>query len=269
MLRRTMSPAQIRAAVRSGDLTRISRGFYAGEGADPRIRRPIELGGRATCISALLWYGAWDPKTPETQELHYSPIRSSSRSHASRPGTVRVHAARSRKEFPGIVAPIQVAIRDTALCLPPEIAHQVLESLLTRNIILPSKLATVLTELSPTRQRLIGPITGYSGSGSESRVARWLWARGVRFAQQVHIPGVGRVDFLVGNRLIVEIDSNEFHSTPNQVREDRRRDFVARQLGYTVVRYSWHQVFTEWETVTAELARIISRKQHLRRGACR
>lgn len=90
-----------------------------------------------------------------------------------------------------------------------------------------------------------------------------LSSRGVPVRPQVHVPGVGRVDLLVGESLIIECDSEEHHA--GIIDKDRRRDMMARRLGYTVVRLSWQQVWCTWEETRAFLADLIRTRRHLMR----
>ena len=53
---------------------------------------------------------------------------------------------------------------------------------------------------------------------------------------QVEIDDVGRVDLVVDGWLIIECDSEQFHSGWDAGRRDRRRDLAAAALGYTTLR---------------------------------
>ncbi len=209
-------------------------------------------------------HGAWNPHPGSALPLHMSPIKTRRQERNAARVHVVSHSARRSGQIPGPVAPLELAVKDAVSCLQPAVSHVVLESLLTRKLITPSALKAILGGLAPETVRRIGPITALSGSGSESLVARWLWARGTGFTQQAFISGVGYVDFLVGLSLIIEIDSAEFHGSPSDVMHDRRRDFAARAQGYTVVRLSWEQVHREWLPVTTQLAALLKNRVHLR-----
>ena len=55
------------------------------------------------------------------------------------------------------------------------------------------------------------------------------------------------------HRVIVELDSVIAHSSPARRLIDRERDLHLRRLGYTVLRYTWHQVHSTPEAVAADL----------------
>ena len=85
--------------------------------------------------------------------------------------------------------------------------------------------------------------------------------RAVQFRQQVWI-GFKRVDFLIGDRLIVEVDSEEFHHNPAAFEEDRRRDQQFVAWGYTVIRLTYRQVMFEREAALDRVCKAIACGQH-------
>lgn len=78
-------------------------------------------------------------------------------------------------------------------------------------------------------------------SGTETLVRLALTRAGLSAVPQVRIPGVGRVDLLVGSRVIVEVDSVAWHDDDASRARDYRRDLMLFRLGYVVVRVSWFQ----------------------------
>ena len=81
-----------------------------------------------------------------------------------------------------------------------------------------------------------------------------LRARGIRLRSQVDIPGVGRVDFLVGDRLIIEADSVEHHLP--KYHSDRTRDRVATAMGYLMIRLTYEDVVYHWDTALADILAV-------------
>jgi predicted transcriptional regulator of viral defense system len=59
--------------------------------------------------------------------------------------------------------------------------------------------------------------------------------------------------FWPDHRVIVELDSVIAHSSPARRLVDRERDLHLRRLGFTVLRYTWHQLHATPELVAAEL----------------
>lgn len=115
---------------------------------------------------------------------------------------------------------------------------------------------------------LLGPLARHldaSQSGTET-VARYrLRRRGLRVRSQVPIEGVGTVDLLVGDRLVIEVDSFAFHTGVESYREDRRRDLTLRQLGYEPMRVTYGQVLFQWPKVEDAVRKLVAARAHLTR----
>ena len=100
-----------------------------------------------------------------------------------------------------------------------------------------------------------------SQSGIETKVRLLLRARRIRFRTQAHVEGVGSVDFLVGDRLVIETDGRAFHTGP-AFEEDRRRDFELVMRGYLVLRLSYRQVIDDWDRTRAGILALVARGEH-------
>jgi len=59
-------------------------------------------------------------------------------------------------------------------------------------------------------------------------------------------------------RVVVELDGRDNHSSPGQMERDRRKDLQLRAAGYVVVRYTWAQIIFETQAVLADLRAILS-----------
>jgi Protein of unknown function (DUF559) len=69
-----------------------------------------------------------------------------------------------------------------------------------------------------------------------------------------------RVDFhWKGTMLIVETDGFAFHSTPTAFADDRRRDQKLMLAGYTVARFTWHQVNDDAGGTARTISALLSR----------
>lgn len=63
-----------------------------------------------------------------------------------------------------------------------------------------------------------------------------------------------RPDFDFGDRVVVELDSEKFHTDRDTFRHDRRRQNELVQSGYVVLRFTWWDVFAAPEYVAATIA---------------
>lgn len=75
---------------------------------------------------------------------------------------------------------------------------------------------------------------------------------GIRLDCQITIHGVGRVDFVIAGRLIIEADGKGNHE--GELRhKDLVRDAAASRLGYETLRFDYAQIVHDWATVQAAI----------------
>lgn len=247
------TPAAIDAAVRAGRLTRIRRGWYAGEAADSQVVRAVAAGGALGCASALRFHGVW---IREVRGIHVAFGRSS---HGD-PAGVIAHWVRTRSED-GVVGVLD-AFRQFAHCGAPADVVIAADSALNRGLLTEAEVAAVLNRTSRGR-RLLSRVDPRAESGIETLVRLKLRAHHVKLAPQVEIAGVGRVDFVVGESLVVEVDGREWHH--QRFEQDRARDAALVTLGYTVVRFSYRRVMEDLRAVERQLLQLVRLGVHQRR----
>lgn len=119
--------------------------------------------------------------------------------------------------------------------------------------------------LRPGRQttRAFRAVVALVDPSSESiieTVARYRLRRaGYRVETQRRIPGVGRVDLFVEDRLAVELDGRTFHSDSASFAEDRRRANASVIAGVRVLRMTYAQVVHRPEEFLGLVARALGR----------
>ncbi len=256
---------QVERELRNGGLVQLRIGWYAMPHADPDVARAVRLGGALSCVSALRWYGVW---VPEHEGLHIRLAR------RPRPGTVtltpHVHCCSApflrRMPVWAAVDSLDQALACAAHCLSPEGLIVVMDSLLNLQLMSQLQIMDALATCS-TQVRELVHRCDRSESGTESMTRVRL--RSLRFSvrSQVWIEGVGRVDLLVGRRLVLECDSRAHHTGVEHYESDRLRDRRLTALGYIVIRLSYHQVVHQWDEVLADLMVILRRREHLRHPA--
>ncbi len=139
-----------------------------------------------------------------------------------------------------------------------ETALACLDTALTRFRMSPSALIT-LFQNAPLSDRLLAHTceTG-SDSGTESIVRQRLLDAGIRVTQQVQFQ-VGRVDMRVdGTRVLIEVDSREFHESDEARERDRIRDAELVALNFVVIRLSYRRVFEHWDWCLSMVRAAIS-----------
>ncbi|MGB2919831.1 MAG: DUF559 domain-containing protein [Mycobacterium sp.] len=257
-----VSTAQLRAAGWSPPrITKLSaqgwlqvrRGWYASRSADPQVVRAVSAGGVLGCVSALRFCRVWVPDST----LH---VRYSSRARRSRPGVRSCHPYRQDPPTVCAVDPVDIAIASAANCLAAEGLVVVLDSMLNKRMIEMADARAIVAASRFAHLNLAERCDARSESGTETIIRLRLRAHGIHLRSQVDIPGVGRVDFLVGDRLIIEADSREHHLPRYQ--GDRTRDRVAVGLGFLVIRLTYDDVVCRWDVVVADILSVIRRRAH-------
>lgn len=250
---------EVRLLREAGVLINLRRGWYAMEGADPLVRAAVASGGVLGCVSALKFWGVWTPPkanlhTRRSEFLQLFP---------DRPGVLVC-------DPPGVhPAPIQsvdkigTALQSAALCLPDDELVTVMDSLLNLRLASPTGLRSLLDPISRRHAALIDQCDA-AESGTETLVRLRLRRKGVKVRTQVPIAGVGRVDLLVGERLVIEVDSKSHHTSMANYHADRLRDRTLVALGYLVVRLTYEDVMFNWDAVWLDLQRLVRRKDHRR-----
>lgn len=138
-----------------------------------------------------------------------------------------------------------------------------LDSILHQRLYSRAELESMLLEYGKTAPLLLPRADSRTESALESIVRQRLRAAGLRPRLQVKVPGLGRVDLMIG-RLVIEVDGREYHTQDGSFEEDRRRDRVAASLGLVVIRITWHQVIAQWDEVLADVLSAL-RTRGLRR----
>ncbi|UTT62057.1 DUF559 domain-containing protein [Microcella humidisoli] len=88
---------------------------------------------------------------------------------------------------------------------------------------------------------------------------------GIQATPQASLPigDFARADLLVGDRLLIECDSEAHHAEPANRRADLRRDESLMALGFIVLRPDYRQVFDDPAGIVATVAAIVARGDHL------
>ena len=222
--------AQICTLVGEGTLTRLRPGWFATADADPRVVSAVRAGGAVTCVSALRLHGAWVP--PEAA-VH---VRRSGHHRRKRlpPGVQDCSLPRRRApqvDFP--VDRVDLALQSALGCVDPDMAVVLMDSVLNKQLL-------TIDELEPLR----------------------LGRRGIRTRVQVQIGDVGRVDLLIGERLVIEVDSRRYHTSDAAYQSDRERDRRLNGLLYRVIRLTYQDVMHHWEPAEADILAIVRAGEH-------
>jgi very-short-patch-repair endonuclease len=149
-----------------------------------------------------------------------------------------------------------------ATCLPRDHAIVAFDSLLNSQLLSADRLRAALAGLPDSHEWMMDLVDAGCGSGLETLVRLKLRRHNVRVRSQAHIPGIGWIDLLVGDRLVVELDSRSHHDNPTAYERDRARDLALIERGYIVVRVTYRRVMTDWAAVERALLAIVRRREH-------
>jgi len=262
---------RIAALVRSGALVRIRQGWYGLPSLAPMATAAVRVGGPLCCVSAAHLRGCWLP--PEAG-LHVEIRRHSARLRRPADARARLRASDhvvahwcDRDHVERLAIGIEDALRQAVRCQPLEYAIAVVDSALATREGRPPLLTRARWELIahefPDLAPRLREVDPRSESGTESvfRI-KLLVGCGLRPRSQVTVRGVGRVDFILGRRLVVEVDSEAFHANPAQYHADRRRDALLSARGYRVLRFTYQQVLFEWPQVEAAVLGALASGDH-------
>lgn len=261
VLRAGFTMGALRTLVRAGEARMIRRAWVALSGARADLVTAAEAGGRVSCVSLARARGWWMPHDVD-QHLHLHVLPGSASAHLPEgwPGVLHWTKPIVPSER-RLTATVEDALAQIAVCLPFDTALVLWESAARREALAGEALRGVRWTSRRARE-LAEAVTGLSDSGLETLVATPLRRWGVRVRQQVVLAG-RPVDLLVGDRLVLQIDGYEHHSSSAQRAKDIAHDAELRLRGYTVLRVSYGQVVHDWPAVERRIRRALAAGLHL------
>lgn len=250
-----MTTRKIRKAVDEGRLLHVRRDRYALPSTHPDVIDAVRIGGRLSCLSALMLLGIF---VHRCSELHVLITPGSSRLRALNGRPSVLHWTVGTAGAPCLhIASLVDCLAHAIRCQAPREALATLDSVAHHGLVDEAQLREVFAALPARYRPLLALVDPSAGSGPETYMRLILRAMGVAFATQVFIEGVGRVDFVVDGWLIIECDSKQFHEGWEKQVEDRQRDIAAARLGYVTVRPLAKDILAEQVSVRQALEQII------------
>ena len=244
----------LRCAREWGRIFSVRRGWVARSGADRMLVAAAKRGVVLTCVTLAARRGLWVLDAPDPHVA--APP------HSGHAKTTRGVVHWSEPLFPrhpdSCEDSLENALVLIARCQPHEAALAVWESAFNAGLVAPGILSRA--SLPPDARRMLEQATPFADAGTESIFrTRLRWLR-LPITPQVWLLG-HRVDFLIGERLVVQIDGG--HHVDAQRTSDIAHDALLKLHGYHVIRISYEQLMNRWHEVQGSILAAIAQRLHV------
>lgn len=275
---RGVTKREIARASASGEIRRIRQGVYATTSASDELVHAAAHGGSPACQAAGRAHGLWilDANEPSEQPqaaFHVWYGTAGDRHPCGRDSCTRVTAHwDDGVVLLGRLPPVENVLLQIAVCAGEEAFFVAFESALRQTLLSTGALTWLSWRLPPSLRWLLDFARTDADSGLESLVRLRLHRIGISVRTQVNIDGVGEVDFVIGDRLIVEADGKGNHDdvgeddgrVSSHRHKDLLRDARAAARGYETLRFDYAMIVHDWPTVEAAILTKVAAGAHLR-----
>lgn len=260
-------------AVRRAEIWRVRQARYVTPGASMDAVAATRVGGRLAGLSAAKSYGLW---SGFDRRLHVSVGDNSSRlrtNFAPALDPERLTPDFSNREVAlhwlvgGAVpergpecwrVPLNTCLRQVVSWSDRETSIACLDTARTKFDLSTRELEDLFSDAPISDLLRVRASRDGSDAGSESVVRQRLTSAGFTVVQQVQFPGM-RVDLRVaGTRVLLEVDSEEFHGASEAQERDRRRDEALAEMGFVVIRLPFDRIFQDWPWCLQEIRLAIA-----------
>jgi very-short-patch-repair endonuclease len=257
-------------AAATGRIIRVRQGWYCLPRTDPALQEAVRVGGRLSCISGAEHHSLW---VKRSGKLHVDVVSTASRLRSRTDKRVRlatlaspmtvIHWSDAASAGTRFALSARECLKRMIRCRPPEEVVAAADSALRLEVMSRARWTEDIRGVPPRLRTLLDRVDKRSESIIESIARFRLHYAGLEPQVQVRIPGVGRVDLLLGTRLVIELDGWEYHADRERFEADRRRDARLSARGFRVLRFSYHQVMDSWFEVQAAVLGALARGDHL------
>ena len=257
---------ELTRAVRQGHLIRPRNGVYVVTATSEAVLESLSHCGALACVTASRDWGLWTLDSGDAEPVHTwvdpsrHPVRVAVDARAEGPRCCVFH--RDLAPDPPTLRRVGVlhCLLQILGCRGPEAFFATLESALRRGR-MTVECSARLRAMVPLEHRwLVDFARSDADSGLESILRLRLHRYGITLASQVPIPGVGIVDFVIGDCLILEADGATHGGDHRHV--DLVRDAVAMSLGFVTLRFDSAMILHDWEVVEAAVLAAVRRTLH-------
>lgn len=238
---------------------RLRPNVYAETGSCQAVRAAAAHGGAIACVSAARHRGIWT--LSGIDEIHVWMGRHGRRREHPECTCIEHWDECAMSDAFGLPS-VPRLLRQIFLCRGVEEFFVSLESALHLGLLARDGLDWLRAHCGAAVRDAISFARTDAESGLESLLRwrmRWL---GITLSTQVDIPSVGRVDFVLGDRLILEVDGVENHDGSSKRHKDLVRDANAAAWGFSTLRFDYAMVVHDWPTVEAAILAHLDRGIH-------
>ncbi len=258
-----VTAGQVRSAVARGTVQRSGFGVYCLPDVEAAMLAASRFRASCTCVTALEMWGlpVMDPvvgthlAVGQDQAVRSSPTRPTA-------GIV-LHRGESRvaPQGPLQTVPIPAALVHASQCLTRRSLVSAADAALNAGLMDIRELEAMASR----HPRLVGALPEWCDPKAQSPIESItrldLTDAGLRLLSQVNLPGVGLVDFVVEDQVVVETDGREHHEGWAAQVNDRRRDRAIQELGLDVARFTFAEVMHRPGYVVDEVERLLERSR--------
>ncbi|MCM0615482.1 type IV toxin-antitoxin system AbiEi family antitoxin domain-containing protein [Paenarthrobacter sp. TYUT067] len=249
-------------AVRDGRVTRLHRGVYTSRKADPDVVAAFRADGLLTCVSAARFYRLWTLGDPGS--LHLSCSTGQARRGVVHHGAC-LHPAHSYLPVAGVADVLIHSLR----CLPELEGLVMVQSAVSQALLSTDFLRSKLPGNRNGKVReILGLVLPRADSLLEVLAHTHFTRAGLRVRMHVDVPGVGEVDCMVNECLIVELDGGT-HLEGKQVKKDQYRNNAGIRGGLLTLHYYYVDVVHHPERMVAEVLTVLLNREAGRFGPFR
>jgi very-short-patch-repair endonuclease len=251
------SRTRIETALRDGRIVRVRRGIHSLPAEAGVLSLALQHNALLTCLSAAPTYRLWTLQDPGS--AHLSP------GHKKAPPGALTHGRCGHPPHPWLpVAGLADVLIHSLRCLPALESLVMLQCATQRGDVTLDFLRRKLPGNRNARARsVLDSVIPRADSVLEVLANYHFQRAGLRVRRHVELPGVGEVDFLVEDCLVVETDGST-HLEPRQVKKDRKRNNATVIGGRLCLRFGYDDVVHHPERMVAEVLEVL---ELCRRGA--
>ena len=237
-----------------GQISSICRGWVALHDADAMLVAAARRGVVLSCVTLAARRGLW---VLEHSEPHVAARPHSGHAAATR-GVVHWNLPIFPRDPELCEDSLENALVLMAGCQPHEAALATWESAVKKGLV--SLDALSRAPLPPAARALVDEARPFADAGTETIFFTRLSWMNVRILPQIWLFG-HRVDFLIGERLVVQIDGA--HHVGAQRTKDIRHDALLKLHGYHVIRIGYDQLINHWPDVQGMIMDAVAQRLHL------